>query len=146
MGNNVFVTIQEFGCNHTDTYAQNLIDWRACRQLQVHGVLFNPQDFYTVSRRPQRRSALQAVSREYEVTFSKLESQVDKIKLILGHILSSLIQELQTTLQNFSHRVRVIQQDLRLSFQIHIPFKDHDDFSIDLCKRNGSGTEFQPRF
>ena len=66
------------------------------------------------------------------MTFSNLESQVDKIKLIFGHLLSSLIQGLQTNLENFSHRFRVILHDPSLSFPIHIHFQDHDDFTIDL--------------
>ena len=70
----------------------------------------------------------QAVRRDYEVTFSNLESQVANIKLIIGHVLSLLIQELQT---NFSHRVRVVLHDPSLSYPIHIPFQDYDDFSID---------------
>ena len=58
-----------------------------CKKM---GSSFNTQDFHTISRISQRRSALQAVNRDYEVTFSNLKSQVDKIKLTFGHALSSL--------------------------------------------------------
>ena len=79
-----------------------------------------------------REEALFKKQRLHQVTFSSLESHVDKIKLILGLVLSSLIQELQTNLKNFFHRVSVVLRDPSLSFPIHIPFQDHDDFNIDL--------------
>ena len=128
------MALQEFGGIHTDTQAQSLIDWRVGLQLQKHGASFNPQDFYTVSRRPHRRSALQAVSRDYEVTFFNLESQIDKNKLIFGHVLSSLIQELQLNLENFSHILRLFLHDPSLSFTIHISFQDHDDLVVNLVE------------
>ena len=68
------------------------------------------------------------------MTFFNLESQIDKNKLIFGHVLSSLIQELQLNLENFSHILRLFLHDPSLSFTIHISFQDHDNLVVNLVE------------
>ena len=54
---------------------------------------FDPSTFYQITRRPKRRSSLQAVSRDIEVSFRGIETQIDKVKDIFNHLINFLIEE-----------------------------------------------------
>ena len=41
---------------------------------------FDPSTFYQITRRPKRRRSLQAVSRNFEVSFRGTETQIDNVR------------------------------------------------------------------
>ena len=93
---------------------------------------FNPEQFYSVSRMPQRRSVLRAASRDYEVYFTNIESVLDKLREIFNHMIRKLVAEIQVDLPGHSHRIRLVLNAPTLNYPIHIPFSSADDFDADI--------------
>ena len=85
---------------------------------------FDPSTFYQITRRPKRRSSLQAVSRDFEVSFRGIETQIDKVKDIFDHLINFLIEELYRKNENTNHRIRLVLKapSMSLSYPSHIPF------------------------
>ena len=93
---------------------------------------FQPENYYSFNRMPQRRSLLRAASRDYEVYFTNIESVLDKLRDIFNHMINKLISEIQEDLPGHDHRIRLVLNAPTLNYPIHIPFSSADDFNADL--------------
>ena len=93
---------------------------------------FNPENFYSFNRMPQRRSLLRAASRDYEVYFTNIESVLDKLREIFNHMINTLVSEIQEDLPGHDHRIRLVLNAPTLNYPIHIPFSSADDFNADV--------------
>ena len=69
---------------------------------------FNPEQYYSVNRMPQRRSLLRAASRDHEVYFTVIETVLDGIKEIFNHLINKLTSEIRQDLPGHSHRIRLV--------------------------------------
>ena len=106
------------------TACSNYCDWS--------GFNFDPSRHYEIVRRPQRRSSLPAVSRDFEIFFSDLESHIDNIHNIFSHIISTLVTELNEESGGSNHRIRIVLNAPGLNYPVHIPFQDVADFNTDM--------------
>ena len=93
---------------------------------------FNPEQYYSVNRMPQRRSLLRAASRDFEVYFTDIESVLDRIKEIFNHLINKLISEIQQDLPGHSHSIRLVLNAPTLNYPIHIPFSSVADFNAEM--------------
>ena len=93
---------------------------------------FDPSTFYQITRRPKRGSSLQAVSRDFEVSFRSTERQIDNVKDIFNLLINFLIEEINREIENINHRIRLILNAPSLSYPVHTPFQEAADFNIDF--------------
>ena len=93
---------------------------------------FDPSQHYTIIRRPQRRSSLQAVSRDFEVLFVDIERNIPHLKEIFESLISTLVADVLSEMNGVSHRVRIVLNAPSLNYPIHIPFQDTSTFNVDL--------------
>ena len=84
---------------------------------------FDPSTFDQITRRPKRRSSPQAVSRNFEVIFRGIETQIDKVKDIFNHLINFLNEEINRQSKNNNHRIRLVLNSPSLSHPVHILFR-----------------------
>ena len=93
---------------------------------------FDPSQHYTIIRRPQRRSSLQAVSRDFEVLFVDIERYIPHLREIFERLISTLVADVLSEMNGVSHRVRIVLNAPSLNYPIHIPFQDASTINVDL--------------
>ena len=93
---------------------------------------FDPSQHYTIISRPQRRSSLQAVSRDSEVLFVDIERNIPHLREIFENLISTLVADVLSEMNGVSHRVRIVLNAPSLNYPIHIPFQDASTINVDL--------------